>query len=96
MPLAAAEQGAMPAVEPAAPSARPLRALPLAHAHQGSGGPAPKSAAAADGTWPDVTISIGHIEVRAAPAIEHPRTRPAFRPRVPLDDFLNQRQDRRR
>lgn len=42
-------------------------------------------------TAPDVTVSIGHIEVRAPQVAERPR-RPAFRPRVSLDDFLNRRQ----
>jgi hypothetical protein len=46
------------------------------------------------GTAPDVTISIGHIEVRAPQVAERPR-RPAFRPRVSLDDFLNRRQGER-
>jgi hypothetical protein len=45
-------------------------------------------------TAPDVTISIGHIEVRAPQVAERPR-RPAFRPRVSLDDFLNRRQGER-
>jgi hypothetical protein len=39
---------------------------------------------------PEVTILIGHIEVRAAPASEPPRARAPFRPRVTLDDFLDQ------
>jgi hypothetical protein len=39
---------------------------------------------------PDITISIGKIELRAAPATEWPR-RPGFRPRVSLNDFLSQR-----
>ena len=40
-------------------------------------------------TAPDVSITIGHIEVHAAqPAERIPR--PAFRPRVSLDDFLGQ------
>jgi hypothetical protein len=38
----------------------------------------------------NVTISIGHIEVRAAPEAERP-CRPRFRPRVSLNDFLNQK-----
>jgi hypothetical protein len=45
-------------------------------------------------TSTDVTISIGHIEIRAAQAAEHPR-RPGFRPRVSLNDFLNQRNGER-
>jgi hypothetical protein len=43
-----------------------------------------------EGTISDVTISIGHLEIRA----EQPAPRahkPAFRPRVSLNDFLNQR-----
>jgi hypothetical protein len=39
-----------------------------------------------------VTISIGHIDVRAAPAAAPARNRPAFRPRVSLEDFLASRQ----
>jgi hypothetical protein len=39
---------------------------------------------------PQVTISIGHVEIRAAPVSQPPR-RPAFRPRVTLDDFLGRR-----
>jgi hypothetical protein len=35
----------------------------------------------------EITISIGHIEVRNVPAPAKPR-RPAFRPRVTLDEFL--------
>ena len=39
----------------------------------------------------DITISIGHIEVRSAQVIERPR-RPAFRPKTSLADFLKPRQ----
>jgi hypothetical protein len=39
----------------------------------------------------DVTISIGHIEVRSPQVIERPR-RPAFRPKTSLADFLKPRQ----
>jgi hypothetical protein len=42
----------------------------------------------------DVTISIGHIEIRAAQALEQPR-KPAFRPRVSLSEFLSQRNGER-
>jgi hypothetical protein len=49
----------------------------------------------AGATQPPVTISIGQIEVRAAPAAAQPQTAPAFRPRVSLDDFLARRQGRR-
>jgi hypothetical protein len=41
-------------------------------------------------TRTDVTISIGHIEIRAAQPAEPPR-RPGFRPRVSLSEFLNRR-----
>ena len=41
-------------------------------------------------TAPDVSITIGHIEVHAAQPPERV-PRPAFRPRVSLDDFLGQR-----
>jgi len=42
------------------------------------------------GSGPEITISIGHIEVRSAPAAAEPRTRPRFRPQVSLADFLSQ------
>ena len=45
------------------------------------------------GSGPEVTISIGHIEVRSAPTADKPRSRPPFRPQVGLADFLSQ--DRR-
>ncbi len=95
---ATAEPGAAPAVRPVTVPARLLPTAARAHAHEGSGrSPAPQEPAAdIGGGRPDVTISIGHIEVRAAPPVERTRTRPPFRPRVSLDDFLNQRQDRRR
>jgi hypothetical protein len=45
---------------------------------------------------PDISISIGHIEVRAAPAIDRPqRTQAPFRPNVSLADFLHQPRERR-
>ena len=95
---AAGEPGAAPEVRPVTVPARMLSAAPRAHAHEGSGrSPVPReSAADTSGGRPDVTISIGHIEVRAAPPMERPRTRPPFRPRVSLDDFLYQQEDRRR
>ena len=43
---------------------------------------------------PEITISIGHIEVRAAQPVERAR-RPSFRPRVSLNDFLSQRDGER-
>jgi hypothetical protein len=97
-PPVATRSQATPAIKPATMPARPLPAAPRAPAHDASGGPQALREATADngGTRPDVTISIGHIEVRAAPPIERPRSRPPFRPRVSLDDFLSQRQDRRR
>ena len=41
------------------------------------------------GSGPEVTISIGHIEVRSAPTADKPRSRPPFRPQVGLADFLS-------
>jgi hypothetical protein len=42
----------------------------------------------------EVTISIGHIELRSPQPVERPR-KPAFRPRVSLNDFLSRRQGER-
>jgi hypothetical protein len=39
---------------------------------------------------PEITISIGHIELRAAHAPQAPR-KPAFRPQLSLDEFLNKK-----
>ena len=39
---------------------------------------------------PHVTISIGHVEIRAAPVSPPPR-RPSFRPRMTLDEYLGRR-----
>jgi hypothetical protein len=55
--------------------------------------PAPEQEAAAEKSA-GVTISIGHIEIRAAQVIEHPR-KPPFRPRVSLSEFLSQRNGER-
>jgi hypothetical protein len=74
-------------------AARLLPAGAIAGAREGSG---PPTAAGSGGTRPDVTISIGHIEVRAAPPVGQPRARRPFRPQVSLDDFLSQQQDGRR
>jgi len=41
---------------------------------------------------PEVTISIGHIEVRAAPVSAPPRASAPFRPRISLDQFLGEKQ----
>jgi hypothetical protein len=50
--------------------------------------PAPVPQGTIENRTPDVTIAIGHVEVRAAQqVVERPR-RPAFRPRVSLSDFL--------
>jgi hypothetical protein len=62
-------------IEPAARQLRPTPSDPHAE-------PAPAR--------PDIAISIGHIEVRAAQVAERPRP-PAFRPRVTLDDYLGRR-----
>jgi hypothetical protein len=51
---------------------------------------------------PEITVSIGHIEVRAAPANDlhrsEARSRSAapFRPKVSLDDFLGEKPNHRR
>lgn len=55
--------------------------------------PAPEQEAAAEESA-GVTISIGHIEIRAAQVVEHPR-KPPFRPRVSLSEFLSQRNGER-
>lgn len=57
--------------------------------------PANEPAVAAPAAAPEVTISIGHIDVRAAPPPAPARSRPAFRPRVSLNEFLAAPQDRR-
>jgi hypothetical protein len=49
----------------------------------------------AAGEAPEVTISIGHIEVRAAQPVE-PSRRAPFKPRVSLEDFLKQQERDRR
>jgi hypothetical protein len=94
---ATAQPEAMPAVTPLPV---PARLVPerRTRALDGSGESpaAQQSTADTGGGRPDVTICIGHIEVRAAPPTEPPRPRLPFRPRVSLDDFLTQRQDRRR
>ena len=94
---AAAGPGATPAVEAVAGLARLLPAEPPTRAPAGSRrSPAPPgSATDAPAAGPDVTVSIGHIEVRSAPVPDKPRSRPSFRPQVSLADFLGQQQDRR-
>jgi len=51
-------------------------------------------AAPTSGASAQVTISIGHVEVRAAP-VSPPARRPAFRPRVTLDEYLRRSGDSR-
>jgi hypothetical protein len=60
---------------------------PISKKHSTSSGPAPAAP-------PQVTISIGHVEVRAAP-VSQPARRPAFRPRVTLDEYLRRSGDAR-
>jgi hypothetical protein len=43
---------------------------------------------------PHITISIGHVEVRATP-VSQPLRRPTFRPRVTLDEYLRRTGDTR-
>ena len=63
-------------------------------AERGASAPPAERGASAPPASPaaGITISIGHIEVRAARGPESrpapPRSRPAFRPRLTLDDFL--------
>jgi hypothetical protein len=61
--------------------------VPISKKHSAPGAPAPAAPA-------QVTISIGHVEVRAAPVSQPPR-RPAFRPRVTLDEYLRRSGDSR-
>jgi len=58
--------------------------------------PAAATAGSVDGTQgyepprgPDITVTIGHIEVRAAPSAAARPAPPPFRPQVSLTDFLN-------
>ena len=58
--------------------------------------PPATTAASVDGTQddehasgPDITVTIGHIEVRAAPSVPARPAPPPFRPQVSLTDFLN-------
>ncbi len=61
-------------------SARSTAPQPPAFAANGEASAAP----------PHVTISIGHVEIRAAPVSPPPR-RPSFRPRMTLDEYLGRR-----
>jgi hypothetical protein len=60
---------------------------PISKKHSPPDAPAPAAPA-------QVTISIGHVEVRAAP-VSPPARRPAFRPRVTLDEYLRRSGDSR-
>ncbi len=88
-----------PADRPPAPADRPPAPADAAdrvqHRQQFLVPSANESAAAAPAAAPEVTISIGHIDVRAAVPPAPARSRPAFRPRVSLDEFLAASQDRR-
>jgi hypothetical protein len=76
-------------------SAQPIpataRLRPADTAGDGSAtGPPPVAGNASDegGRGTDITVTIGHIEVRAAPAAPARPARPPFRPQVSLADFL--------
>lgn len=71
-----AESRAFPALESARPSAR--------RASETAAQNSPEAPL-------DITISIGHIEVRSPQVIERPR-KPTFRPKTSLADFLKPRQ----
>ncbi len=86
-----AESRPGPSEEQGAVSAR---ILPASLAAPGAVGPPARQTPDVDTSPPEVTISIGHIEVRSAPATA-PRPKPAFRPQVSLADFLAGRQDGR-
>jgi hypothetical protein len=66
------------------------------HAEGGVQAPAADTAADEPAHGPDITVTIGHIEVRAAsPAPARPARVP-FRPQVSLNDFLGNGQESRR
>jgi len=71
---------------PAQPAALPQLETPFWQKNQ----PASRRDATAENKISDVTISIGHVEVRAAQAAAR-SPRIAFRPQLSLKDFLNQR-----
>jgi|GEM_PF-3253405 len=77
-PLDAAD----PARRDAVPVAQPLLARATPPAAQVREQPSQTEYA------PEINISIGHIELRAARVAESPR-KPAFRPQLSLDDFLH-------
>ena len=86
----AGAEGQVGAGQPGTVTDRPRAARPPAHRRsEPQASPAPhRQAAGASSSSPDITISIGHIEVRSGPAAEKPRTQPPFRPQVSLADFL--------
>jgi len=84
VPRAGAEP---PASTPAVADVRPRQ--PARRTPAGVAEPAPAAAT------PEVTISIGHIDVRAPAPAAPAHSRPAFRPRVSLEDFLASRQGER-
>ncbi len=99
-PLPAVSVSPTGSTEPASPSpadrpAAPAVAGRVRRRQPSLPPPADEPAVAAPAAAPEVTISIGHIDVRAAPPPAPARSRPAFRPRVSLDEFLAARQDRR-
>ena len=76
-------------------TARLAAAAPRAAGPRGAAGaPAGQGLPAVPAAGPEITITIGRIEVRAAPA-PAPRPRPPARPRVSLADFLGQQRDGR-
>lgn len=86
------EQPGMTRAIPGAPLTS--RRLEDAHAMQRSDRHLSTLQAGGEKTSTVVTISIGHVEVRAEQLAERPR-RPAFRPRVSLSDFLSQKKPER-
>jgi hypothetical protein len=87
--LAGVEPGVVPARPPGQWPGQPLGQLPTSTPPHRPG----RVTAGSQGVRTEVTISIGHIEVRSAPGAEQPSTRAPFRPQVSLADFLGQ--DRR-
>jgi hypothetical protein len=84
--------GPQPGGQPVAVSVRVLPTSPPAPASAGRPAPqALQTPAGAEATPPEVTISIGHIEVRSPPATVQ-RPKPVFRPQVSLAEFLGRRQ----
>jgi len=95
--LTAAGPEVTPRVMPAPVRARLLASPVTDHPDGASPGSPARQQPPEDtpGPGPDIKISIGHIEVRAAPASDPPPTRTQFRPRVSLADFLGQQERRK-